>query len=95
MNLLEKIQGGIFGVAVGDALGVPVEFKSREYLKENPISDLIGYGTWNQPIGTWSDDTSLTLCLCEALSDDYDIEILITLACVMGGYTLAHYLHLC
>ncbi|MDF1694959.1 MAG: sodium:proton antiporter [Saprospiraceae bacterium] len=26
--------------------------------------------------------------------DDYDIEVLITLACVMGGYTLAHFLHL-
>jgi len=26
--------------------------------------------------------------------DDYDIEVMITLACVMGGYSLAHYLHL-
>ncbi len=26
--------------------------------------------------------------------DNYEIEILITLACVMGGYSLAHYLHL-
>ena len=42
MNLLEKIEGGIIGVAVGDALGVPVEFKSRAYLKEKPIIDLIG-----------------------------------------------------
>lgn len=74
MNLLDKIQGGIIGVAVGDALGVPVEFKSRDYLKENPITDLIGYGSWNQPPGTWSDDTSLTLCLLEGLSEDFDIE---------------------
>ncbi|TYA78798.1 ADP-ribosylglycohydrolase family protein [Seonamhaeicola marinus] len=72
--MLEKIQGGIIGVAVGDALGVPVEFKSREYLKANPIRDLIGYGSWNQPPGTWSDDTSLTLCLLEGLIEDFDIE---------------------
>ncbi len=26
--------------------------------------------------------------------DDYEIEVMITLACVMGGYVLAHYLHL-
>ncbi len=25
--------------------------------------------------------------------DDYEIEVIITLACVMGGYSLAHYLH--
>lgn len=74
MDLLEKIKGGIFGVAVGDALGVPVEFKSRAYLKEKPITNLIGYGAWNQPLGTWSDDTSLTLCLLEGLTTNYDIE---------------------
>lgn len=74
--MLEKIKGGIFGLAVGDALGVPVEFKSREYLRIHPIRDLTGYGTWNQPLGTWSDDTSLTLCLCEALTVDYDIEFI-------------------
>ena len=53
----------LFGVAVGDALGVPVEFMSREYLKENPVTGMRGYGTHNQPPGTWSDDTSLTLAL--------------------------------
>lgn len=76
MDLIDKIKGGIFGLAVGDALGVPVEFKSREYLRIHPIKDLTGYGTWNQPLGTWSDDTSLTLCLCEALTVDYDIELI-------------------
>jgi ADP-ribosylglycohydrolase len=74
LSLLEKIQGGVFGLAVGDALGVPVEFNSRAYLRRNPVKDLMGYGTWNQPLGTWSDDTSLTLCLCEALTIDYDLE---------------------
>ena len=64
----------LLGVAIGDALGVPVEFKNRNYLKENPITDMIGFGTHNQPAGTWSDDSSLTFCLTEALIEGYTIE---------------------
>jgi ADP-ribosyl-[dinitrogen reductase] hydrolase len=64
----------LLGVAIGDALGVPVEFKNRNYLKENPITDMIGFGTHNQPVGTWSDDSSLTFCLAESLIDGYTIE---------------------
>jgi ADP-ribosylglycohydrolase len=64
----------LLGVAIGDALGVPVEFKNRNYLKEKPITDMIGYGTHTQPAGTWSDDSSLTFCLTEALIEGYTIE---------------------
>ena len=63
MDLLDTIKGTLFGVAIGDALGVPVEFKSRDYLKNNPVQDIIGYGTYNQPPGTFSDDSSMTFCL--------------------------------
>ncbi len=72
--MLDKIKGGIFGVAVGDALGVPVEFKSREFLKKERVTDFMGYMCWNQPPGTWSDDTSLTLCLIDSLTRVYNIE---------------------
>ena len=37
MDKINQIEGGFFGMIVGDALGVPVEFKSREELKENPV----------------------------------------------------------
>lgn len=70
----EKIKGMIWGGIVGDALGVPVEFKSREYCQQNPITDMIGYGTHNQPAGTWSDDTSLTLCLIDQINIDKKID---------------------
>lgn len=69
----------IIGHAVGDALGVPVEFCTREYLNENPVTDMIGYGTYPVPKGTWSDDTSMSLCALESLSKgkiDYDDIIL-------------------
>ncbi len=54
----------ILGVAVGDALGVPVEFKKRGTFH---VTGMQGYGTHHQPPGTWSDDTSLTLALADGL----------------------------
>ncbi|ADO59885.2 crystallin (plasmid) [Paenibacillus polymyxa SC2] len=60
------------GLAVGDALGVPAEFKKRD--SYTLIVDMIGFGTHNQPPGTWSDDTSMTLCLIENLIDGYNRE---------------------
>ncbi|KFF20406.1 ADP-ribosylglycohydrolase family protein [Flavobacterium hydatis] len=69
-----KIESGLFGLAIGDALGVPVEFYSRASLKENPVSDMIGYGTHYQPLGTWSDDSSLAFCLAESLCSGFDLS---------------------
>lgn len=69
-----KIESGLFGVAIGDALGVPVEFKSRENLKLNPVVDMMGFMSWNQPPGTFSDDSSLAFCTAESLCEGYDIE---------------------
>jgi len=68
----EKIFGGVIGLCVADALGVPVESESRESLAHNPVTDMRGYGTYNQPLGTWSDDTSLTLCLLDSLTSGLD-----------------------
>ncbi len=55
----------IMGVVVGDALGVPVEFTSREERKADPVTGMRGYGTHNQPPGTWSDDSSMTIATLE------------------------------
>lgn len=68
------VKAGIFGVCIGDALGVPVEFKSRETLKRFPVENMREFGSWNQPKGTWSDDSSLTLCIAEELTKGYDLE---------------------
>ncbi|MFT3682494.1 MAG: ADP-ribosylglycohydrolase family protein [Ferruginibacter sp.] len=72
--MINKIKGALFGLAVGDALGVPVEFKSREDLKRFPVKGMTGYGSWNQPPGTWSDDSSLAFCLAESLVNGYDLN---------------------
>jgi ADP-ribosyl-[dinitrogen reductase] hydrolase len=70
----KPIHGALFGLAIGDALGVPVEFKKREELKERRVKDFEGYQTHNQPPGTFSDDSSLTFCLAESLCHGYDLN---------------------
>jgi ADP-ribosyl-[dinitrogen reductase] hydrolase len=74
INYGHAIQSALFGVATGDALGVPVEFKSRQQIAQQPVTDMIGYGTYNLPPGTWSDDSSLTFCLAEALTKGFDLQ---------------------
>lgn len=69
-----KIKDALIGLAIGDALGVPVEFKNRNYFKAKPVKTMLGYGTHNQPAGTWSDDSSLTFCLADSLSNGYNIS---------------------
>lgn len=64
----------LIGLCVGDALGVPVEFQSRQNLTLNPVTTMMGYGTHNQPVGTWSDDSSLAFCLAESLCKNYDLK---------------------
>jgi len=73
-NYSYATKSALFGVAVGDALGVPVEFKNREYMNLHPVTGMTGFGTHNQPPGTWSDDSSLTFCLAEALTQGYDLN---------------------
>jgi ADP-ribosyl-[dinitrogen reductase] hydrolase len=69
-----SVHSALFGLAVGDALGVPVEFQSRESLKRFPVSTMREYGSHSQPKGTWSDDSSLTFCLADSLCNGYDLN---------------------
>jgi ADP-ribosyl-[dinitrogen reductase] hydrolase len=70
----EMVTGLVLGSCVGDALGVPVEFHTRASLDQRPVRDMREYGTWNQPAGTWSDDSSMLLCTTEALIEGCDIK---------------------
>jgi len=64
---------GIMGVVVGDALGVPVEFCGREELKRAPVEKMEGYGSYDVPEGTWSDDSSMTLATLDSLKNGYNL----------------------
>ena len=66
-GLRELMEGGILGSVVGDALGVPGEFLSREKLRAHPITNMRGGGVHGQLPGTWSDDTSMVLATADSL----------------------------
>lgn len=68
----ERVLGGVIGLVVGDALGVPAEFQPRERLARDPVKGMRGHGSHNQPPGTWSDDSSLALATLVALLQGYD-----------------------
>ena len=70
----KNVLSGVMGLVVADALGVPVEFKDRESLRVNPVRDMRAFGTYNQPAGTWSDDSSMTLALLESLENGLDYK---------------------
>lgn len=67
-KILYKIKSVILGHAVGDALGVPVEFCSREELDTGPVDDMEGFGSYPYAAGAWSDDTSMSLCALDSLA---------------------------
>lgn len=66
---------GIMGFVVGDAMGVPVEFLTRERLMENPVTEMIEYGSHNVPKGTWSDDTSMTIATIDSIIEKNIIDL--------------------
>lgn len=71
----ERVVGGILGVVTGDALGLPVQFLSRAQIKLQPVTIMQSGGAFDTPVGTWSDDSSLTLCLTESLVEaGYDVN---------------------
>lgn len=72
MMKVEKILGCMYGLAVGDALGLPVEFMSRETIAEQYgyLDRMVGDGSWGQPAGTVSDDTEMALAVAEGIVDN-------------------------
>ncbi|MDD2509855.1 MAG: ADP-ribosylglycohydrolase family protein [Syntrophomonas sp.] len=64
-----QIMGGLLGVLIGDALGLPVQFAPREERKKKPVAGMEGWGAFNMPPGSFSDDGSLTLCLAESICE--------------------------
>ncbi len=72
---MSKIKDCIYGFVIGDAIGVPIEFESREKLIEKPVTSMHGYGSYDVPKGTWSDDTSMTLATIDSLINKNEIDL--------------------
>lgn len=66
---------GIIGLAIGDAMGVPLEFCIREKLMENITTTMKGYGSHDVPKGSWSDDTSMTLATIDSIVQKEEVDI--------------------
>lgn len=60
---MATLRDAVYGQAVGDALGVPYEFKARDSFA---CTGMAGFGTHGKPAGTWSDDTSMALAVCDS-----------------------------
>lgn len=71
-DLQRRISSAIYAGILGDALGVPVEHSTRHELSLVAVKNMLGFGRYDQPAGTWSDDTSLVLCTMESLLRGYD-----------------------
>lgn len=72
---IKTIESSLYGFVVGDALGVPVEFLPRTLLQKNPVTKMLQYGTHNQPAGTWSDDTSMTIATMDSIAETNGIVV--------------------
>jgi ADP-ribosyl-[dinitrogen reductase] hydrolase len=74
----DQAEGVLLGLASGDALGRPVEFKSAVEIRSRygTLDEMVGNGTWGQPAGTITDDTEQALCIARSLvkQDGFDPE---------------------
>lgn len=68
------LKNSLMGFIIGDAMGVPVEFEERNVLKKYPLTEMVGYGSYDEPAGTWSDDTSMTLATIDSIVEKQNIN---------------------
>jgi ADP-ribosylglycohydrolase len=61
----DRYRGCLLGLAIGDAMGAPIEFNEPGSFGE--VSDLTGGGYFHLKPGEWTDDTALALCSAESL----------------------------
>ncbi|CAM3560757.1 ADP-ribosylglycohydrolase family protein [Paenibacillus lupini] len=65
----DRILGGLFGVAVGDALGGTTEFMSEAEIKREYgwLDQIIGGGVWQLEAGEITDDTAMTIAVARGI----------------------------
>lgn len=75
---LDACKGALLGLAVGDALGTTLEFKSPGTF--TPLTDMVGGGVFGLKPGQWTDDTSMALCLADSLIEKENFDAVDQLA---------------
>lgn len=71
---MNRIKDALIGFAVGDALGVPVEFTDRSRLMDQNITTMLGNMSHNVEKGTWSDDTSMVIATMDSMINKKTID---------------------
>ena len=69
-EMIDRIEGALFGVAVGDALGAPLEFLNASQILERhgkPVAEMVGGGWLSVLPGEVTDDTQMTLAVAEGI----------------------------
>ena len=70
---VNRLRSAVYGIAIGDALGLPVQFLPRDSYPE--VTEMIKGSELPWPAGTWSDDTSLTLATVDSLLTCEGVDI--------------------
>lgn len=72
--LFEHIRGALYGVAVGDALGAPVEFMDADMIRRTYglVTEMDGGGHGHYAPGETTDDTAMTLCVAAGIIENPD-----------------------
>lgn len=74
-EIMSNIKDAIYGLAIGDALGVPYEFNTLDEMVQSPCTTMIGNGSYKRvDKGNWSDDTSLTLASMASITDKDGVD---------------------
>lgn len=74
IQLISRMKGALLGLAVGDALGAPIEFEKRDSYEH--VNGYLSGGPFKLEAGQWTDDTSLALCLGHSLVEKKDFDAL-------------------
>ncbi|HEX6096769.1 MAG TPA: ADP-ribosylglycohydrolase family protein [Thermoanaerobaculia bacterium] len=95
MTLAEKLEGAIWGLLIGDALGVPYEFHHRNSIpseEEIEFTPPAGFARSHvdAPPGTWSDDGAQALCLLASLLYRKELDVEDLMRRITNWYELGY-----
>ena len=65
---MSEIKNCIYGLVIGDAMGVPIEEYDRKRLLNKPVTKMLGWGNYFVPEGSWSDDTSMAVAAMSSVT---------------------------
>lgn len=87
-DVVDRYRGAMLGVAIGDALGMPLEGRSRD---THTVADYEAGGPFQLERGRWTDETSMTCCVAYSLLKSGGFEPAHQLECLSYWYRFAAY----